>query len=437
MQTKNIFIFMLVTFALLWLFLSKSDPSENVSQPNVVNSLDSESRAAESSSSQATNFISNELPQPSQDNSIKIVKVSEIKQPALDDRQRKAAQTKFDQATQYATNQQWQKAEKSYLDLIETLPNAIEPYINLSAVYAATNRMDEAREILLVGVNANPNFAQLFANLQKIHGALAAEAYRAALASDEDAELLVKTGTLEIDLPMLDSLNLRNADLNQIQELEKALVSAKPQASADDTAAQRLAELEAQIKQQDQRLALQASQLKQKTEALASVEQELYALQQEATASLASVVEPVISQTVNDIANNSADAALTTNEQAQQEKYDIALNLVKQWAGSWSQQDVASYVSHYAQNYSPPRTQLSHQDWLEQRQVRLTNKKFIQIDVTDVEYQNDDDNRFSVTFTQRYRSNTIDDTIRKRLVFASSNDSMLDAKIVDEVIVQN
>ena len=95
------------------------------------------------------------------------------------------------------------------------------------------------------------------------------------------------------------------------------------------------------------------------------------------------------------------------------------------------------YIEHYADDYSPPRAQMTHLEWMDQRKVRLTNKKFIKVDVSDFEFQEQETSQFSVTFTQRYRSNTIDDTIRKQLVFAKNEDSFLDAKIVDEVIVPN
>ena len=438
MQTKNVFFFAIIIAALLWLFLSKSEPVATDNEALV---------------SQTQNTTINSVVQPVKSDVIKVIEVSENSAPIeLNDEARIEAQAQFKQATEFVQNQQWQKAEALYLELIEKLPLAIEPYINLSAVYAETDRMDEAREVLLIGVKANPNYAILFNNLQSIHGALAAEAYRIALASDEEGDLTIESESLELDLPMISAIDLRRVDLSRqqellsqvaelqqtqrqeesaqlssltrIAELEKELAAATNQNVAiDDTQLSRVAELEEQIKQQQAQLKLRDSELKIQADALALVEQELLDVKQAMSIEVAAVQEPltgpvadpvadsvdapvVIEPTVNEpiVKQPQNDTIATVAVVNDQENYDIALSLVKKWAGSWSQQDVASYISHYAENYSPPRTQLTHQDWLEQRQVRLTNKKFIQIDVADFEFQEKDDNRFSVTFTQRYRS---------------------------------
>lgn len=107
---------------------------------------------------------------------------------------------------------------------------------------------------------------------------------------------------------------------------------------------------------------------------------------------------------------------------------------VKSWAADWSAQDVNGYVSHYTDNYTPPRGSLTHQQWLEQREIRLTNKSFINVDVSDFQGQRRGD-KLVVTFSQHYRSNTVDDKIVKRLVFANNNLDWSNAKIVDEVVV--
>ena len=116
---------------------------------------------------------------------------------------------------------------------------------------------------------------------------------------------------------------------------------------------------------------------------------------------------------------------------ARQEQNAIAR--IKSWASAWSAQDVGAYVSHYADNYSSSRS-ITREQWLEQRQVRLTNKTFIKVKVSGFEIK-DLGEQFSVTFDQHYQSNTVDDIVRKRLIFDKHGDNWIDAKIVNERLV--
>jgi len=129
-------------------------------------------------------------------------------------------------------------------------------------------------------------------------------------------------------------------------------------------------------------------------------------------------------------ANTKSPVKLQTPEQQSQAVVDI----VKSWAADWSAQNVSGYVSHYTENYTPPRGSLTHEQWLEQRQIRLTNKTFINVEVSDFKSQNRGD-KFVVTFSQHYRSNTVDDRIVKRLVLAKDGNDWSQAKIVDEIVV--
>jgi hypothetical protein len=72
--------------------------------------------------------------------------------------------------------------------------------------------------------------------------------------------------------------------------------------------------------------------------------------------------------------------------------------------------------------------------WLEQRQVRLTNKEFISVDVSNFEVE-DMGSRFSVTFSQYYQSNTEDDRVTKRLLFNKSGEDWSQSKIITEQLV--
>ena len=84
------------------------------------------------------------------------------------------------------------------------------------------------------------------------------------------------------------------------------------------------------------------------------------------------------------------------------------------WAKAWSAQDVSAYTSFYADNYAPG--QLSHAQWRQDRQDKLTNKQFIEVSVSRFEQELNGD-QIEVSFYQNYRSNVVVDTIRKQLIF--------------------
>jgi len=108
-----------------------------------------------------------------------------------------------------------------------------------------------------------------------------------------------------------------------------------------------------------------------------------------------------------------------------------AIGAVRRWAAAWSSQDVQSYVSNYVDGYVPRGSGLSHVQWVSQRRDRLGNKKFINVKVSRFKVE-DLGQRFSVQFSQNYKSNTINDTIIKTLTFVKGDDDWSNAKIVTE-----
>ena len=95
---------------------------------------------------------------------------------------------------------------------------------------------------------------------------------------------------------------------------------------------------------------------------------------------------------------------------------------VLSWAEGWAKQDVERYISNYTETYAPAG--LTHTEWVEQRRVRLTNKSFIKVAVEQVNITNVGD-VWQVEFWQMYESDSIEDTISKRLSLERVLDSWL------------
>lgn len=408
---------------------------------------------------------------------------------ALTEEQNATLNSLFDQAI--ASNNDTQ-AIVHYESIIEQFPSAVEPHLNLAAVYANQGELDKARETLMHGFEQNPSAGLLFSSLQELHGALAAAAYSKAVntSSSDVLKVVLPTSTdlfttlnqqaQIVDLnDKISTLNLEKLDqtqsadnaqemlalaselsdlktqleeLTQSQASELAAINSQLVDAKQSLLASQEAEREAlaRVVRAEQDASVQLSQANatatelaerqsvQKIESLeaqlSSLENQLAAAQQATLDAVASNVQvtsvgesSVAENTVTNVDTN------TSNQISEQGNQAVAIALVQSWAKHWSAQDVDAYVSHYAENYSSSSS-LSRQQWLEQRQVRLTNKAFITVRVSDFKVT-DLDGQFAVTFAQNYKSNTVDDTVTKRLVFTTQSGVWANAKIVDESIV--
>ena len=93
---------------------------------------------------------------------------------------------------------------------------------------------------------------------------------------------------------------------------------------------------------------------------------------------------------------------------------EAATRLVDGWSQAWSDQDADAYLAFYARDFEPPRGQ-SRSAWEDNRRQRLAAPEFIQISIAELEIEATGDARVSATFTQGYRSNTYEDSVRKTL----------------------
>ncbi|MBT8114306.1 MAG: hypothetical protein KJP04_02940 [Arenicella sp.] len=445
-----------------------------------------------------------------------------------------SARLKFEQARRAANSGNTRSAIRIYQELIGSNKKLVEPYINLAALYAQTNQLDLAQQTLTQGLNADDNYATLFASLQQVLGALAANAYQDALEQEGDkiaALKLPRVSTLAENDVQQEQMNLLQERITYLQsEANRANQSAQSAAqiseklqlaenklgSANETIdrirteyQQQLAGLQSQLSEQNARTQnLLASneriQAEEKTQLIAAREQVLKAQQQQAALDGELEQERVAREKLeaellaqqqlakeqqlvleNELAKQKelarqqeiakqaeideareqarqealakqqqlvrqqeADRQLAIEQQADQQRRAAqqalagnesqqaqAVELINSWAAAWSRQAVSDYVDHYASDYVPTNGKLTHQQWLDQRRVRLTNKTFIQVSVSNFDVRTTDAG-FDVTFSQHYKSNTMDDVIRKRLSFAANGDDWSSAKIIGERVIR-
>ena len=436
---------------------------------------------------------------------------------------------RFDNANVATDNGNTQAGIKQLRALIEDYPSVIEPYLNLASIYAEQQQLEQARVTLLQGFASNPKAGMLFDHLKKIHGALAANAYRQALDTttadaaqtrlvlgrasnivtqrDQSNQITAlqkklqnsqnqisesvsqmqaeKVAGLESRLSQVEAASSKDrlafelelSDLKQQQALQSQALSRSQteqrEASARVVRAERdalndITQITEELDSQKARLLAAQSLASQQADALTKSQQRAKVLasqqagvvaksQQQAKALAAlkaenrqlTIDKSALVKTATELATS---AALTTPtvvatavvataaaiakpspEAAQKALEQNAIGLVLSWARAWSAQDVVAYVGHYDDNYSSSRS-LSRAQWLEQRRVRLTNKEFINVNVSYFRVK-DLGSQFSVTFDQYYQSNTVDDTVTKRLLFDKKSNDWSQSKIVNEQLV--
>ncbi len=134
-----------------------------------------------------------------------------------------------------------------------------------------------------------------------------------------------------------------------------------------------------------------------------------------------------------------ADAALEITETVSEQESleEIIRNglnkTIQGWSFAWANQDIDRYLSFYAEDFQPENTQLSRSAWVEQRKVRLLNPRKIEISVSEIELQIDNEPIKRAEFQQRYKSDYYQDNILKSLEFVSQDDQW---KIISEKTVQ-
>jgi hypothetical protein len=93
---------------------------------------------------------------------------------------------------------------------------------------------------------------------------------------------------------------------------------------------------------------------------------------------------------------------------------DSILSDVRGWARAWTERDTERYLAYYAEVFEPPRD-MTRAQWEGWRRERLDAPGFIRVALAGLEVENLEDQTATVSFFQSYRSDMMDETIRKRL----------------------
>jgi len=103
---------------------------------------------------------------------------------------------------------------------------------------------------------------------------------------------------------------------------------------------------------------------------------------------------------------------------------ETIIKTVNNWADAWSRQDVDTYLSYYADEFTPAGD-ISRETWVEQRQIRLRTPKFIKVSVIQPTVLMHGNEHAQVNIIQHYQSDAFDDRVLKTLLMRKQNNRWL------------
>jgi len=282
------------------------------------------------------------------------------------------------------------EAIKVFTALTEDFPELPEPYNNLAVLYASQGQYDKARTALEMAIRTHPSYATAHENLGDIYAKMASQAYDKALQLDRG-----------------------NAAAQTKLNLIRDLFSGGPQAGRPGATAK----------------AKPPVKVASTTPAAPVAKAAAPAAAAPAAVPAPTPVAKAPAATPPAAPTAAAPAAKTPAPKPQPaaaapNREDAVLQAVTGWAKAWSGNDVAGYLAHYAPDFETPKG-MSRADWEAQRRSRIAKPRQIEVEIQAPKVKFDDRNRATVTFRQRYRSDTFKADARKTLVMVKSGEKWL------------
>jgi tetratricopeptide (TPR) repeat protein len=256
-------------------------------------------------------------------------------------------------------------AIKIFTGLTEDYPELPEPYNNLAVLHASQGQYDKARVALEMSIRTHPSYATAHENLGDIYAKMASQAYDKALQLDK-------------------SNTAAQTKLEMIKELFSSGTRATGKPAASKT-----------------------------TPTVVAAVTKPAPVTPAPVVTAATPAPPVTAQT----------AAPKPAEPAKATDGDI-IKTVNSWAKAWSDNDVAGYLSFYAQDFQTPGGE-PRADWEAARKTRIAKPKKIDVRVESPKVKFTDNNRVAVTFRQSYRSSNLKVASTKTLILVRAGDRWL------------
>ncbi len=267
------------------------------------------------------------------------------------------------------------EAAKIYERLIREYPHLPEPFINLAAIYVNGEQYEKARQLLVAALNTHSIYAKIYESLNNLHATMASQAYKNALLLDGEA---VKPNPSTVStLLSWSAETIPETVVARGEPSPPASLSTGVSVSVDDSKVKPAPPITEPVK---------------------------VASRPPSPANNG--------QLINQATPDPKRVAIRSRP-ARDDREELETT-IKNWAAAWSRREVNRYLSFYSVRFRP-NAGLSRKQWKQQRKLRITAKKKIRIELSDL---NTSVNGRTATalFRQAYQSDTFSDVIRKKLL---------------------
>jgi Flp pilus assembly protein TadD len=261
--------------------------------------------------------------------------------------------------------------------LTEDYPDLPEPYNNLAVIFAAQGQYDKARASLEQSIRTHPSYATAYENLGDVYTKLASQAYDKAL--------------------QLDSSNA--AAQNKLA-LVRELVGGAPRGTTTAVASKAPAKAATVVA---------AAPAEVKTAPAAPAP---------APAAPAAEVKAAAPPAPPPVAEKAVEKAVP--KKSAPNGNDEVLQALHGWSSAWSRKNVDGYLAYYARDFKPPKGE-TRSEWEQGRRSRILAPKQISVETESPKISMTGDKHASVTFRQRYKSDSISASSMKTLVMVKTD----------------
>ena len=306
---------------------------------------------------------------------------------------RNVTQARFYKGVILADLKRTDEAIRIFNKLTLDYPGLPEPYNNLAALYVAQGKYEAARDVLERALHTDPTYATLHANLSDVYAKLSSQAYDNALGSasgkaapERIKELCDNYGKMAAQSAGRKIAPHADADFFVINDIPASrLDAARPPTQVDvDEMAMEMPAARTTI------AATEFPSIKPEPKKAGTVAK----------------------TTAVDEAKTEKTAAATG---ADSDDKRAILETVQGWSHAWSAKNVNGYLAYYASNFKLPGGG-SRDAWAEQRRMRISRPKSIQVGVESPQVAQSDSTHARVSFRQTYRSDSLQTNGHKTLV---------------------
>ena len=284
-------------------------------------------------------------------------------------------------------------AINTYRAIILIEPDHLQAYNNLAALYAQQGKLKEAADTLETAIGTDTVFMTIHTNLRAIYMDMSQKHYRQALKLDTESNPTL-IASIDID-DSSEQILQEEAQIvpNSIQDAINTTVAKNPPPKRKTAPTKQAARPAAEPKPVG-----------------ATKRQDSAAPKKAAKTATPAAKTPKSSSVVPPSPDDKKVAGAEKDHSADVKKATLA------WAKAWSDRDVNRYTRAYVSNYATFGR--SHKDWVAGRNWNFKNKKYIRVSLSDIRIE-PRGKQYRVRFTQKYESDTYQDTVKKELQFVS------------------